>query len=172
MAKRTKTIRALNPKQQRLVKRLPLAASIAEAGRQVGYNTKQATYKALARIRRNAAELLTEMGYGQEIALADLVDMADAMQTKFFAHKGKVVSQRKVADNEIRFRARVELNKMHGHYPNPSDAPPTNNIGVRVVIVPGAPRPGGRQIMMDTEMLPATSNEHNNGKEGSNGDHA
>jgi hypothetical protein len=39
---------ALNPKQQRLVKRLPLAASVAEAGREAGYNTKQATYKAPA----------------------------------------------------------------------------------------------------------------------------
>ena len=90
------------------------------------------------------------MGYGQEIALADLIDMADARQTKFFAHKGKVVSQRKVADNEIRLRARVELNRIHGHYPNPRDTPPERRRA-------GADRSG-----VSTAWRPAIDGRHGN----------
>jgi len=111
----------LGPKQQRLVRALITADSEAEAGRIAGYGTPQSTHRALKSIRRNAAEILDEIGYGQKQALSDLREMANAMETRFYANKGVVLDTKIVEANDIRLRARVELNKIHGHYPGGID---------------------------------------------------
>jgi len=111
----------LGPKQQKLVRALPTAGSVAEAGRLAGYSSRHAAHRAVKTIRRNAVEILDEIGYGQTKALQDLREMADYTMTKFWADKGIVLTEKEVSDNEVRLKARIELNKIHGHYPAGSD---------------------------------------------------
>jgi hypothetical protein len=116
MTRRSK--KELSLKAQRLVQGLHNAASVKEAGLAAGYGTHQAVYRAMKRIRRVAPEILEEIGYGQVKAIQDLREMADAKKTEFFAHQGVIMSQVTVEDNATRLKARIELNKMHGHYPS------------------------------------------------------
>jgi len=124
--KRKQRKRVLGPKQQRLIRVLTNADSVSHAGEMAGYGTRQSTHRALQSIRRTASEILTEIGYGPTKALSDLREMADAKETKFWAHQGSVISREDVEANDIRLRARVELNKMHGHYPAGANDPSGN----------------------------------------------
>jgi len=133
-SKQVKRKHELGPKQQRLIRTLATADSIAAAGRMAGYGTNQSTHRAMKSIRRNATDILDKIGYGQEKALQDLREMADYNLTKFFAEKGIVMTEKTVSDNETRLRARIELNKIHGHYPAGSDNGDSND---------GGPGPGG-----------------------------
>jgi len=100
---------------------------VAEAGRIAGYGTRQATHLAMKSIRRNAVDILDEIGYGQKKAIEDLREMANRKLVKHFAKDGIVLSSKIDEDNDIQFRARVELNKMHGHYPTGSND--ANSVG-------------------------------------------
>jgi len=136
-SKQVKRKHELGPKQQRLIRSLATADSIAAAGRMAGYGTNQSTHRAMKSIRRNATDILEKIGYGQEKALQDLRDMADYNLTKFFAEKGIVMTEKTVSDNETRLRARIELNKIHGHYPAGSDngisnGPQSEGFAVRI----------------------------------------
>jgi len=120
--------RKLSGHQQKLLKVLPTTDSLAKAGRQAGYTTRQATYTGLMSIRRKAPELLAGIGYGQEEALRDLVEMTQATKVEIGWDKGVIIQEKEYADNATRLRARIELNKMHGHYPqdNRESTPPVN----------------------------------------------
>jgi len=160
----SKRKRELSLQQQRMLDALPKADSIAEAGRMAGYGTKQASQRAFQSIKRKAPQLLEEIGYGEKLALRKLVAMTDAKDTKFFAHQGRVKSQRTVADNETRLRARIELCRIHGCYPREVE------VGGGVVVFLGSDgtiklgRPGdGLHSVPQRESLPSIERKQTNG---------
>lgn len=126
--------RELGPKQQRLVKALPKAASIAQAGRSAGYGTKQAALRAYKGIKERAPEILERIGYGQEVVLGNLGKLTGATETKFFADKGIVLETREVEANDIRLRANVELAKIHGAYEKDESQPDASHRYPPIVI--------------------------------------
>jgi len=124
----SKRKRELSLQQQRMLDALPKAASIAEAGRMAGYGTKQASQRAFQSIKRKAPQLFEEIGYGEKVALRKLVAMADAKETKFFQHNGRVKATRTVAAQDIRLRSRIELCRIHGCFPDKVDSGPDVNV--------------------------------------------
>jgi len=102
----------LGPMQQRLVRALPTATTVAQAGEIAGYGTRQSTYRAMKSIRRNAVDILDEIGYGQVKAIQDLREMADRKVVKHFANKGVVMDSKTDEDHQA------------GHTPRPEEHPP------------------------------------------------
>jgi len=98
--------------QQRLVRALPTATTVAQAGEIAGYGTRQSTYRAMKSIRRNAVDILDEIGYGQVKAIQDLREMADRKVVKHFANKGVVMDSKTDEDHQA------------GHTPRPEEHPP------------------------------------------------
>jgi hypothetical protein len=146
-----------------------------------GYSPKHPSASATAAMRQLRAampELMERMGLDAESLLRDhLIPLLHNQETKFFPYRvddykttqkidkktGRVLTTTKRTtkqkiDTRITHNLQVHSDvldmafRLGGHYAA-ENLPPAPNLGVRVVIVPGAPRPGGRQIAMDAESL-------------------
>jgi hypothetical protein len=92
------------------------------------------------RINAATTEILERAGVTRGLIARKVRKLLDARQTKFFAHEGKVVSKRTVADSEIQSRMVVEAAKMHGMYPRDSDASGApGSIEIKIEQVQAAP---------------------------------
>lgn len=109
--------RKLSSKAQRLVKMLTTADSVAAAGREAGYSTRQATHRALKWIRETAPEILERIGYGPEMALRNLVQMAHAKETRLAQANGVFTDRQEIPAVDIQLKARVELVRISQCYP-------------------------------------------------------
>lgn len=118
---RNKKKTKLTVKQAKLVKALTKVDSVAAAGREVGYETKQAAHQALNRIREKAPAILDRLGFNRDKVFGKIGSLMEAKETKFFANAGIVMDTRVVDNPELQLRAAVELGKMHGAYPKGSD---------------------------------------------------
>lgn len=96
----------LTLKQAKLLKEIPTAASIAEAGEKAGYYDRQTAHRALKGIAERAPEVLERLGLTVEfVADKCLRPLLEAKETKFFANQGIVLDTREVEALDIRLRA-------------------------------------------------------------------
>lgn len=101
---------ALVSGRQRTVSGAAHAVGVLEPG-------KYANDKLRKRIQAATAEILERAGAGKAFIARKVRRLMDAKTTKFFAHEGKVLDKRTVADNETQAKMTVEAAKMHGMYP-------------------------------------------------------
>jgi hypothetical protein len=136
--------RRLTHRQKKLLKALPGASSVADAARQAGYSPKRADqsgYQALKQIAGNESilELLKQHGLDDDTVIEEyLVPLMNATETKFFAHKGKVVSKHEVPAWGPRAKGLDILSTMRGWYKSeqPNDGPQ-----IRAVVIDLKNRP-------------------------------
>jgi len=130
-------------KQRKLVKELAKGKTPTEAVVAAGYSPKnpsQTVYQAMEGIRLRVPEMLDKAGYSvPAIIEKHLAPKLEAKETKFFAHKGKVVSTRQVDDHSTQMRAIENMLEMHGAYA-PKDPKEAAQFGVKVIVV-DIPRP-------------------------------
>jgi len=130
-------------KQRKLVKELAKGKTPTEAVVTAGYSSKnpsQTVYQAMEGIRLRVPEMLDKAGYSvPAIIEKHLGPKLEAKETKFFAHKGKVVSTRQVDDHSTQMRAIENMLEMHGAYA-PKDPKEAAQFGVKVIVV-DIPRP-------------------------------
>jgi hypothetical protein len=113
----------LTIKQKKLVEALAVAKNQTEAGRMAGYATKQATSNALNRIRVNAPEVLEQLGFSLEVVIDKYLRPGlEAMETKFFAHQGEIVSTRNVINWNARHRYLDTYFTITGAYQHAADS--------------------------------------------------
>lgn len=128
--------RPLTEKQQRLLEALPESSTLGEAAAKAGYPSRRPAVRALAKVKKSCGELLDAIGWGREAALAALAEMADAQKVVYWAKDGIVTDERVVADNDARLKARIEINKILGHYQQDGNRTDDRSaaVAVRVVI--------------------------------------
>lgn len=113
----------MNKKRSRLLQGIADGLSTAEAGRRAGFGTRQAAYKSLKLIRLNLPELLDKADLGVYKLLSGFKESLEATETKFFLSKtGQLIETPPRIAHGIRLKARIELAKWHGFYPESYDA--------------------------------------------------
>jgi len=98
-AKRLNTAgkKILHGKEPKLVKALTKTTNISKAGRMAGYGTAQSAHRALRNIQTKIPELMDSIGLTDEFLLKECLKPGlSAMETKFFADKGVVLSEKEV----------------------------------------------------------------------------
>ena len=108
--------RELTLKQARLVKELPTAASVSEAGRKAGYSDAPTAHRALATIREKMPDVLDRHGLTADYAAQKCLKLMDAKETRFFAKDGIVMETREVEALDIQLRALDAWAKMYGAF--------------------------------------------------------
>ena len=126
--------RALSHKQQKLIKALPKAASVSEAGRIAGYSVAPSAHRALKAIERRMPEILDRHGLTEDYLVEKCLKPGlKANETKFFAHEGIVTDSRTVVAWGER-RAYLDMaNRLRGSYPKegaPNGSGITINLGI------------------------------------------
>jgi hypothetical protein len=106
----------LTLKQARLVKELPGAASVSEAGRKAGYFDAPTAHRALASVREKMPDVLDRHGLTADFAAQKCLKLMDAKETKFFANQGIVFETREVEALDIQLRALDVWAKLAGAY--------------------------------------------------------
>ena len=141
----------VNAKRAKFIDSLSKGSTVSDASNIAGYspkNPRQSGYQVLEGIRKTMPEALEAAGL-TDTAIIDkyLRPLLNANETKYFAHLGKVVSQRTLKNWTARTNGLDILLRIKGAYVKPPDAPlppPQTAIGVRVVLVnmPRPKRPG------------------------------
>ena len=126
--------RALSHQQRKLIKALPKAASVSEAGRIAGYSVAPAAHRALAAIQRRMPQILDRHGLTDDYLVEKCLKPGlNAKETKFFAHEGIVTDSRTVVAWGDR-RAYLDIaNRLRGSYPKegaPNGSGITINLGI------------------------------------------
>ena len=149
--KKPKAKKRLTRKQQKFVNALAAGNSRELAVAQAGYSTKnpdQSAYQALKQVTKKVPELMDELGLTDRALIQNnLVPLLNATERKFFAHEGKVISQRDVAALNTRLNALDMAFRLRGSYA-PKDPAETAQFGVKVIIV-DAPRPRHDLVIPD-----------------------
>ena len=114
--KKNKGRRELTLKQARLVKELPTADSVSEAGRKAGYCDAPTAHRALATIREKMPDVLDRHGLTADFAAQKCLKLTDAKETRFFAKDGMVMETREVEALDIQLRALDAWAKMYGAF--------------------------------------------------------
>src|SRR5215467_2873044 len=90
-------------KQRKLVRELANGKTPTQAVVAAGYSPKnpsQSVYQAMRGIHLRVPEMLDKAGYSVSVIIEKhLAPKLKAKETKFFAHEGKVISERQVDDN-------------------------------------------------------------------------
>jgi len=166
MAKKNKT--PLTKMQQKFVKNMSKGMGRRAAARAAGYSTKnidQSAFRALSQVTAKVPELMDELGLTDRALIQkDLVPLLKAKITKYFAHEGKVISWRNVADNNARLNALDMAFRLRGSYA-PKDPKEAAQFGIKVVIV-DVPRPDKNLVLPDIgpgDPLPDLDKPHKNG---------
>jgi hypothetical protein len=108
--------RKLTPRQRRLLKALPHAKTIAEAGRIAGYSARQATNQALRNLREKMPEMLDRLGLTDERIIDDCLRPGlFATETRFLAHEGRVTETVEVIDHPTRHKFLTTYLTLRGH---------------------------------------------------------
>jgi hypothetical protein len=102
--------------QARLVKELPTAASVSEAGRRAGYSDAPTAHRALATIRKKMPDVLDRHGLTADFAAQKCLKLMDAKETRFFAKDGIVMETREVEALDVQLRALDAWAKMYGAF--------------------------------------------------------
>lgn len=124
--------RKLSVKQHKLIKALPTAASVSEAGRIAGYGTKQSTYRALESAKEKFPDLLNRKGMTDEW-LADRFKAGAEGAMKVVMVEGTDIE---VADHDLRFKYGWAIARMKGvDSPNDGDVRVENSAGFSVRLV-------------------------------------
>src|SRR2546430_64436 len=106
-------------------------------------------------IERMRSEMLERVAVPAEIvqeAISKLRDKLEAKSTKFFAHRGAVVSQREVVDHEAQLSAVDKILSMAGLYARERDAKPSMPV-TAIEVDPGT---GVVRIVVGAELPPAS----------------
>ena len=111
---KNKRRRGLTLKQAKLVKALPTAASVSEAGRIAGYSDAPTAHRALKSLREKMVEVLDRHGLTPDFAAQKCLKLINAKETKFFANKGIVLDQKEVEAQDIQMRALELWAKLYG----------------------------------------------------------
>jgi hypothetical protein len=114
--KKRKGRRELTLKQARLVKELPTAHSVAEAGRKAGFANRQEAHKALDSIREKMPDVLERHGLTADFAADKCRQLMNAKETRFFAKDGMVWETREVEALDVQLRALDIWAKMYGAF--------------------------------------------------------
>jgi hypothetical protein len=108
--------RGLTLKQARLVKELPTADSVSDAGRKAGYSDAPTAHRALASIREKMPDVLDRHGLTADFAAQKCLKLMDAKETRFFAKDGLVMETREVEALDVQLRALDAWAKMYGAF--------------------------------------------------------
>jgi hypothetical protein len=114
--KKKKGSRELTLKQTKLVRALPTAKSVSEAGRKAGYSDAPTAHRALASIREKMPDVLERHGLTADFAAQKCLKLMDAKETRFFAKDGMVMETREVEALDVQLRALDAWAKMFGAF--------------------------------------------------------
>jgi len=115
-------LKRLTRKQSRLVKALATSPSVAAAGRIAGYSDAPGAHRAMASIRQKTPEILAELGLDLKTLVRDHIKPGlQANETQFFAHEGRVRTQRTTVAWGERRQYADTICKIGGYYQQPDD---------------------------------------------------
>ena len=119
----------LTTKQARMVATIPGSKSISEAGRKAGFANAQNAHRAMASIRKKTPEILAELGLDLTTLVRDHIKPGlQANETKFFAHEGRVRTQRTVVAWNERHKYADTVCKIGGYYQQPDDGSKSHSV--------------------------------------------
>lgn len=148
----------LTLQQRALIKNLSKGMSITDAARKAGYSPNspgQSGSQALENIRLKMPEVLERAGLTDESLIENYLHPAlEAHETKFFQKDGLVTDERNVAAWSPRLTALDLAFRLKGSYA-PKAEESTTNIGVKIIIPAGVPRPDRTAIEVE-----ASTNGH------------
>jgi hypothetical protein len=139
-------VRFTPPRRRKLIAALAQGKNITEAEKIAGFSTKypgQSGSQALRHMQMTMPEVLEAAGL-TDAALIEkyLKPLLIAKETKFFQHKGRVVSKRNVPALGTRTQALDLAFKLKGSYAPPAVEQTNKTVSVIVLDVPRPPRPG------------------------------
>jgi hypothetical protein len=114
-----RTFKKLNTKRKILLEEMVKGKTIVEASKTAGYAHSQSANNALNLMRANGElrEALTNLGWSpKEFAEKHLVPMLNRKKTVFFAHNGKIVTEREIEDTQAQQNAGDAYLKIVGGY--------------------------------------------------------
>jgi len=135
-AAKPKRKRKLTLMQRKLAKAAAQTGNISEAGRLAGYSHATAAHRAMKAIEPKLVGIMEKHGLTDTFLVEKCLRPGlEAMETKFFAHEGEVVTERDVVAWEPRKAFLDMAFKLKGAYPKNGNSDHVAPIGVAVHLV-------------------------------------
>lgn len=109
----SKRRKGLTPRERQIIKARVAGKSLREIAKEVGTSNPR-VFQVLQRVEPELVNALRKANYGLGKAVAKMVEMTEAKETKFFQFEGSVTDQRTVRDNDTCLEARKTMLMLHG----------------------------------------------------------
>ena len=138
VAKKKENMPKLTAQQRRLIKALPHAKTVAEAGRMAGYSHRNAALVGLKNILEKVPDLFDRLGLTDEHVIGNcLLPGLYATKTEFATFEGKFTDSREIEDHGTRHKYLTMYLTLRGHinkYAREARGRATQDTGAAITI--------------------------------------